>query len=333
MFADVLDATRTFTVATLIAAAATGLAGVAHADPNGQMYGNPQAAAPYWRYQHGEDCGLMSVADVIGQLTGKEPSETAVVLRGLFTKSQAHHGDIYHFDGTSPQDLVVLLGKYGIQSDLTTGNSMQTLEQDLAGGHKVIAGSTPKPSGTIPRARVNAPTPTMPLSSPESTPEATSSISTTAARLTAATNKSPWTPSAKPGLPATTCSSLPDRPAAHNHRPSAIRAVERAPRAGPDRWGRQAVTAMRPPPPDAPQTPRSSRRCRCTTGPGIRSVRPASRQRCSASSRSRELAATPPAISNVDTPSSAAARTAFMVSTSATASWKPAAMSAVDASG
>ncbi len=33
----------------------------------------------------------------------------------------------------------MLLGKYGIQSDLTTGNTMDGLEQDLAGGHKVIA--------------------------------------------------------------------------------------------------------------------------------------------------------------------------------------------------
>jgi hypothetical protein len=140
MFTGILNATRTAGVATLIVATAIGLAVVATADPNGQMYGNPQAAAPYWRYQHVEDCGLMSAADVIGQLTGKEPSETAVVLRGVFTKSAVHHGDIYHFDGTSPEDLVVLLQKYDIQSDLTTGNTMATLEQDLAGGHKVIAG-------------------------------------------------------------------------------------------------------------------------------------------------------------------------------------------------
>jgi uncharacterized protein YvpB len=35
--------------------------------------------------------------------------------------------------------MVLLLQKHGIQSDLTTGNSMGSLEQDLAGGHKVIA--------------------------------------------------------------------------------------------------------------------------------------------------------------------------------------------------
>ena len=47
-------------------------------------------------------------------------------------------------------------------------------------------------------------------------------------------------------------------------------------------------------------------------GRGIRNVNPFAAQRSSASSRSRELAATPPAISSVDTPSSVAARTAFM---------------------
>jgi len=57
----------------------------------------------------------------------------------VFTKSESHHGGIYRFDGTSPEDLVVLMGKYGVTSQLTTGNTMPALEQDLAGGHKVIA--------------------------------------------------------------------------------------------------------------------------------------------------------------------------------------------------
>lgn len=129
--------TRTAGLATLLVAAAIGLAGVARAD--GQMYGDPQAAAPYWRYQHQQDCGLMAVADVIGQLNGREPSQIGMELRGIFTKSESHRGDVYHFDGTSPQDMVLLLQKHGIASNLTTGNSMGTLEQDLAGGHKVIA--------------------------------------------------------------------------------------------------------------------------------------------------------------------------------------------------
>jgi len=139
MFSDNLNAKRAAGMATLIVAAFVGLAGVAHGDPNGQMYGNPQAAAAYWRYQHQEDCGLMAVADVVGQLTGREPTQVGVELRGIFTKSVAHRGAIYSFDGTSPEDMVVLLQKYGVQSNLTTGNTMQTVEQDLAGGHKVIA--------------------------------------------------------------------------------------------------------------------------------------------------------------------------------------------------
>jgi hypothetical protein len=139
MFSAIVHALRIASLATLIVPAVLGLASVAHADPNGQMYGDPQAAAPYWRYQHQEDCGLMAVADVVGQLTGKEPTQTGIELRGIFTRSESHRGPVYFFDGTSPQDMVMLLSKYGIQSDLTTGNTMQGLEQDLAGGHKVIA--------------------------------------------------------------------------------------------------------------------------------------------------------------------------------------------------
>ncbi|UQX12238.1 C39 family peptidase [Candidatus Mycobacterium methanotrophicum] len=124
-------------VAVLLVAAAIGLAGIARAD--GQMYGDPEAAATYWRYQHQEDCGLMAIADVVGQLTGHEPTQVGIELRGIFTPSESHGGDVYFFDGTSPEDMVMLLRKYGIQSDLTTGNSMGTIEDDLSGGHKVIA--------------------------------------------------------------------------------------------------------------------------------------------------------------------------------------------------
>jgi predicted double-glycine peptidase len=133
-------AIRTAGVASLIAATSIGLAGFAHADTNGQMYGDPQAAAAYWRYQNQQDCGPMAVANVVGQITGREPAQPAIVLRSMLTKSEAHRGAIYQFDGTSPEDLVVLLEKFGIQSAMSNGNTMPALEQDLAGGHKVIAG-------------------------------------------------------------------------------------------------------------------------------------------------------------------------------------------------
>jgi hypothetical protein len=139
MFTGILNPTRTAGVCTLVVAVAIGLAGVAHGDPNGQMYGNPGAAAPYWRYQHQQDCGLMSVADVVGQLTGREPSQLGIELRGIFTPSQSHGGDVYFFDGTSPQDMVKLLQHYNVQSEMTTGNTMQGIEDYLNGGHKVIA--------------------------------------------------------------------------------------------------------------------------------------------------------------------------------------------------
>jgi len=136
-------ARRTALTATLIIAAFVaslwGGAGLAGADPNGQMYGDPQAAAPYWRYQHQEDCGLMAVADVVGQLTGHEPTQLGIELRGIFTPSESHGGDVYFFDGTSPQDMVMLLQRYGVQSQITTGNTLQALENYLSSGHKVIA--------------------------------------------------------------------------------------------------------------------------------------------------------------------------------------------------
>jgi hypothetical protein len=157
MFTGIRSATRTGGAAALFVAAAIGLAGVAHA--SGQMYGDPEAAAPYWGYQHQQDCGLMAVADVVGQLTGREPSQIGMELRGIFTKSESHRGDVYHFDGTSPQDLVLLLHKHGIQSDLTTGNSMGTLEQDLAGGHKVIAALNAETIWSYPAGDGNRTTP------------------------------------------------------------------------------------------------------------------------------------------------------------------------------
>ena len=100
MFSAILNPARTAGFSTLVVALAVGLAvglagpatGLAWADPNGQLYGNPEAAARYWRYQHGDDCGLMAVADVVGQVTGREPLQIGIELRGVFTKSEAHRG-------------------------------------------------------------------------------------------------------------------------------------------------------------------------------------------------------------------------------------------------
>src|ERR1700753_1094065 len=92
-------------VAALTGVAAFGLmTGTAHAGPDGPkpptsagtLYGDPQAAARFWRYQeYDDDCVPMSVADVVGQLTGHQPSEEAVVKVAQLTHSTVHGGPIY----------------------------------------------------------------------------------------------------------------------------------------------------------------------------------------------------------------------------------------------
>jgi hypothetical protein len=165
---------RTASAAVLAAAAALGLAtgiamgpamDTAEAAPHppnppnswGTLYGLPEAAAPFWRYQtYDDDCVPMAVADVVGQLTGNRPSELAIIEVAHSTPSTVHSGPIYtkpgkreHGDGTSFNDEPVLLAHYGIHAVSTskqkaekTGvpTGMEALEQALAKGRKVIAG-------------------------------------------------------------------------------------------------------------------------------------------------------------------------------------------------
>ena len=161
-------AARAAGLAVLGAGLALGLAtGTADASPTPQvhthapgMYGDPVAAAPYWRKQSLDDCALMAAADVIGQLTGHEPSEREIIAVGQQLPSQSHPGPIYTLPkdtsdpnhtgrGTDPRDIPVLLAHYGITGVFTnlddadtTGvaTGMEALKHYLAGGHKVIAG-------------------------------------------------------------------------------------------------------------------------------------------------------------------------------------------------
>jgi hypothetical protein len=149
--------------AAVLSAAALGMAaGVAHAAPapprgEGTLYGDPAAAAPFWRYQgYDDDCVEMAVSDVVGELTGHQPSERAVVKLAQSTPSTVHAGPIYTKpnkrkggSGTSFDDEPALLARYGIhavstdrQSAARTGvpTGMAALEQDLAQGRKVIVG-------------------------------------------------------------------------------------------------------------------------------------------------------------------------------------------------
>jgi hypothetical protein len=103
------------------------------------MYGDPAAAAPFWRLQHSGDCAEMAVADVVGQITGHEPTERQITLLAKSTPSIAGSGPIYQRrEGTDITNLPVLLAHYGIQSSLRQP-TIGGLEQDLAQQHKVIA--------------------------------------------------------------------------------------------------------------------------------------------------------------------------------------------------
>jgi len=167
---SIATAARTASVAVLAGAAALGLAtgmalGTAQAAPHpphppngwGTLYGDPEAAAPFWRYQeYDDDCVPIAVADVVGQLTGHQPSEQAIIAVAQSTPSTVHTGPIYtkpgkrkHGDGTSFNDEPVLLEHYGIQAVSTSKSraaktgvptGMEALEQALAKGRKVIAG-------------------------------------------------------------------------------------------------------------------------------------------------------------------------------------------------
>jgi hypothetical protein len=136
-------------LALLFGAAAHAAAQHQNPHPNA-TYGNPAAAAPYWRQQSLDDCALMAAADVIGELTGRQPSEQEIIAVAQRLGSRAHAGPIYSTGyGTDPGDIPALLGQYGIYGVATsqddaaaTGldSGMEALERYLAGGHKVIAG-------------------------------------------------------------------------------------------------------------------------------------------------------------------------------------------------
>ena len=160
----IATAARTAGAAVLVGAAALeSTMGSAHAAPGapdppsgeGTLYGDPAAAAPFWRYQqYDDDCVPMAVADVVGEVTAHQPSEQAIIKVAQSTPSTVHSGPIYTKpkkrkpgSGTSFEDEPALLAHYGIhgvdtdtESAAKTGvpTGMPALEQDLAKGRKVI---------------------------------------------------------------------------------------------------------------------------------------------------------------------------------------------------
>jgi uncharacterized protein YvpB len=147
---------RTIKIATIAKAAAfavvaggvvLGLAGPAHAT-SGPMYGDPAAAAKYWRYQqYWDDCTLVASADVVGEMTGVEPSEEDIIERAQSTPSSQGPGPIYtrpadpkdpnSGQGTWFRDIPTLLAQYNVGAVITNGG-IEGLEQQLGAGHKVI---------------------------------------------------------------------------------------------------------------------------------------------------------------------------------------------------
>nr|WP_231127148.1 C39 family peptidase [Mycobacterium colombiense] len=119
------------------------------------MYGNPAAAAKYWVAQSLEDnCGLVSIADLVGEVTGNAPTERQMLDLAESTPSGANPGPIYaprndssHSGpdaGISMSDLVILLDHFGIKSEMTSTsdrdqNGLPLLEQYLAKDRKIIA--------------------------------------------------------------------------------------------------------------------------------------------------------------------------------------------------
>jgi hypothetical protein len=147
---------KTATFAAVAAAISLGLAtGTAEA-AGGTMYGDPVAAAQWWRYQNYDDCAIMASADVVGQVTGKEPSERAIIKVAQSTPSVAHSGSIYikpvkgdktEGNGTVMPDLPELLQQYGVKAVYSNKNysaktgvpaGIEGLEQLLGSGHKLI---------------------------------------------------------------------------------------------------------------------------------------------------------------------------------------------------
>jgi hypothetical protein len=103
-----------------------------------EMYGNPVAAAHYWRQQHSPDCGEMAVADVVGQITGDEPTEQRITELAEGTPSAARPGPILNLAaGTDIRDLPLLLAHYRIKADNIQIN-VDELKNDLAERHRVI---------------------------------------------------------------------------------------------------------------------------------------------------------------------------------------------------
>ncbi|MBY0441284.1 MAG: hypothetical protein K2Q25_03995 [Mycobacteriaceae bacterium] len=125
------------------------------------MYGDPAASAVFWQPQSlKDDCALLAVADVVGELTGREPTEQEMITLAKGTPSEIRPGPIYvppsePGDPNQPKggtgvemvDETVLLKQYGITSevidqvhpDATGLNGLAAIQNYLAAHRHIIA--------------------------------------------------------------------------------------------------------------------------------------------------------------------------------------------------
>ncbi|WP_422746809.1 C39 family peptidase [Mycobacterium sp. WMMD1722] len=148
----VIRAFRTAVVAAAVGGAALGLA----ANADAEFFGDPAGAADFWVLQSGDDCALMATADVIGELTGHQPSEAEIIDAAMHTPSRIRDGQPIYLpppdpndpdsgQGTNIFDLPVLLEHYGVhatatnEDDVPAGQTnLDVLEKALDGGHRII---------------------------------------------------------------------------------------------------------------------------------------------------------------------------------------------------
>jgi hypothetical protein len=123
------------------------------------MLGDPSGASQFWGRQHGDDCTLMAVADVVGELTGTKPTESDILALAAGLPNVRHSGPIYTAAKAGATkasrrnqlpglpDLPVLLAHYGLQTVATDDTvaarggpptGMPGLEAALRAGKKVI---------------------------------------------------------------------------------------------------------------------------------------------------------------------------------------------------
>src|ERR1700744_10057 len=102
------------------------------------MQGAPVAAAPYGREQHASDCGEMAVADVVGQIKGREPTEQQIIALAENTASTTGNGLVWKSIGTTDiADLPILLWHYWIRAENIQTHT-DALSRKLAENNKVI---------------------------------------------------------------------------------------------------------------------------------------------------------------------------------------------------